>query len=143
MQLDLSALQNAIAQLDEALAFCHSELANSNPRLALHLRAAAIQAFEFTYELCYKTLRRYLQATEPNPAAAEEMTFNELIRRGYALGLLQAEISTWQAFRKDRGTTSHTYDETKAAEIFAALPTFLNEARFLLQQIQTRQEGTV
>ncbi|WP_082081361.1 nucleotidyltransferase substrate binding protein [Methylocucumis oryzae] len=46
------------------------------------------------------------------------MTFNELIRRGYALGLLQAEISTWQAFRKDRGTTSHTYDETKAAEIF-------------------------
>jgi nucleotidyltransferase substrate binding protein (TIGR01987 family) len=140
MKLDLSSLQKAIAQMEEALAFCNSDLAKSDSRLALHLRAAAIQAFEFSYELSYKTLKRYLEETEPNPSAVEEMTFNELVRRGYELGLLQAEIAEWKEFRKDRGTTSHTYDEAKAQDVFATIPAFLEEAKFLLSQIQTRQE---
>jgi nucleotidyltransferase substrate binding protein (TIGR01987 family) len=140
MKLDLSSLQKAIAQMEEALSFCNSELARNNPRLALHLRAATIQAFEFTYELSYKILKRYLEATEPNPAAVEEMSFNELVRRGFELGLLQAEITEWKEFRKDRGTTSHTYDEAKAQDVFETIPAFLAEAKFLMSQIQKRQE---
>jgi hypothetical protein len=77
--LDLSSLQKAIAQLDEAIAFCRSDLATANPRLAVHLRAAAIQA---SYELSIKSLKRFLEATEANPSAVEEMSFNEMIRRG-------------------------------------------------------------
>ena len=138
--LDLSSLQKAIAQLDEAIAFSRSDLAAANPRLALHLRAAAIQAFEFTYELSIKTLKRFLEATEANPSAVEEMSFNEMIRRGYELGLLQAEIAAWRAFRRDRGTTSHAYDEAKALIVFEAIPAFATEAKFLLAQIQERQE---
>jgi nucleotidyltransferase substrate binding protein (TIGR01987 family) len=138
--LDLSSLQKAIAQLDEAIAFSRSDLATANPRLALHLRAAAIQAFEFTYELSIKTLKRFLEATEANPSAVEEMSFNEMIRRGYELGLLQAEIAAWRAFRRDRGTTSHAYDEAKALIVFEATPAFATEAKFLLAQIRERQE---
>lgn len=137
--LDVSSLQKAIAQLDEAIIFCGSDLAQANPRLALHLRAAAIQAFEFTYELAIKSLRRHLEATEPNPAAVEEMSFNEMIRRGYELGLLQADITAWREFRRDRGTTSHAYDETKALEVFVAIPAFAAEAKFLLARIEERQ----
>jgi len=140
MKLDLSSLQKAIAQMEEALEFCNSDLARSDTRLALHLRAAAIQAFEFTYELSYKTLKRYLEETEPNPSSVEEMTFNELVRRGFERGLLQAELADWKAFRKDRGTTSHTYDEAKAQDVFETIPAFLREARFLLSQIKQRQE---
>ena len=114
MILDLTSLQKAIAQMEEALAYCNSDLAKNDPRLALHLRAAAIQAFEFTYELSFKILKRYLEATETNPAAVDDMTFNELVRRGFELGLLQAEMAEWKEFRKDRGTTSHAYDEEKA-----------------------------
>ena len=138
--LDLSSLQKAIAQLDEAIALSRSDLAAANPRLALHLRAAAIQAFEFTYELSIKTLKRFLEATEANPSAVEEMSFNEMIRRGYELALLQAEIAAWRAFRRDRGTTSHAYDEAKALIVFEAIPAFATEAKFLLAQIRERQE---
>ncbi len=139
MQLDLSSLAHAIAQLEEALSFAHSDLARQDERLALHLRAASIQAFEFTYELSFKMLKRFLEAAEANPASAEEMTFNEVIRRGYALGLLQEELAIWKEFRKDRGTTSHTYQQQKAQDVFTRIPRFLSEAQFLLAQIQQRQ----
>ena len=56
--LDLSSLDRAIARLEEALQFYHSDLAKGDTRLATHLRAAVIQAFEFTYELAFKTLKR-------------------------------------------------------------------------------------
>ena len=142
MALDLTSLRLAIAQTDEALEFCRSDLAKDTPRLALHLRAAAIQAFEFTYELSYKTLKRYLEETEPHPASVEEMSFNDLIRRAYEAGLLQAELSEWRVFRKQRGTTSHTYDESKAQDVFDGIPDFLKEARFLLNEIERRQSRT-
>ncbi len=64
MKLDLSSLKKAIAQLEEALFYCHSDIAKKDDRLALHLRAGAIQAFEFTYESCFKMLKRYLEMTE-------------------------------------------------------------------------------
>src|SRR5439155_3534506 len=101
--------------------------------------AAAIQAFEFTYELAIKVLRRYLIETEPNPATVDEMSFNDLVRRGYALGLLKAELPEWKEFRRNRGTTSHTYDAAKAQAIFEGIPGFLEEARHLLTQIAKRQ----
>jgi len=40
--LDLSSLQKAISQLEEALEYCQSELAMNDTKLAQHLRAAAI-----------------------------------------------------------------------------------------------------
>lgn len=138
--LDLSSLTKAIAQLEDAKSYCESDIAKNDPKLALHLRAAAIQAFEFTYELSFKMLKRYLEATEANPSAVEEMTFNELVRRGFEIGVLQAEIAQWKEFRKDRGTTSHTYDEAKAKDVYESIPDFLTEAKFLLTTIQQRQE---
>lgn len=137
MSLDLTSLRNAILQIEEALTYARSDLAKGDPRLARHLRAAAIQAFEFTYELSVKMLKRYLETTEANPASVDEMTFNELIRRGYEAGLLQAELSDWKRFRRDRGATSHA--EAKAREVFATIPAFLTEAKVLLAQIEARQ----
>lgn len=51
MKLDLTPLEDAVAQLEEALDIYHSDVALTDPRLKRHLRAAVIQAFEFTYEL--------------------------------------------------------------------------------------------
>lgn len=140
MKLVLSPLQKAIVQLEEAIQYCDSDLARQDSRLALHLRAAAIQAFEFTYELAVAMLRRFLETTESNPAAVSELSFNNLIRLGYKRGLLSAELSDWQQFSKNRGTTSHTYNEEKAAEVYQSIPEFLAEVRFLLEQIVKRQE---
>jgi nucleotidyltransferase substrate binding protein (TIGR01987 family) len=139
MILDLTSLENAIAQLEEALTYCNSDLAKNDLRLARHLRAAAIQAFEFTYELSFKMLKRYLEETEANPAAIDDMKFKGVIRRGFELGLVSREADEWELFRQDRGTTSHAYNEEKAQDVFEGIPDFLEEAKFLLAQLQKRQ----
>jgi nucleotidyltransferase substrate binding protein (TIGR01987 family) len=138
MQLNTVALEKAITQLKEALSYSTSPLAEDE-KLALHLRAAAIQAFEFTYELSLKMLKRYLTLTEPNPNIINEFSFNEFIRKGYEKGLLLSELTVWKEYRKNRGTTSHTYDEDKALEVFEQIPSFLKDAEYLLNELKKKQ----
>lgn len=139
MVLDFSPLAGAIAQLEKSYAYYHSDLAASDQELAWQFRAASIQAFEYTYELAWKMLKRYLENSLPNPAEVDEMSFPELIRTGSEQGLLLSAWPTWRDFRKARGTTSHTYDEQKAEAVFAIIPAFLADARFLLRRLQERQ----
>jgi nucleotidyltransferase substrate binding protein (TIGR01987 family) len=141
MTIDISSLSKAIAQLDDALAYANSDLAKTDPRLALHLRAAAIQAFEFTYELAIKTLKRYMASIDPSPDNIDALDFSGLVRAGFARGLLNEEISAWRRFRHDRGTTSHAYDNDKAQAVFEKIPRFLREVRFMRDRIERRQAG--
>ena len=80
MRLDLTPLDDAIAQLEEALEFHGSDLASRDPALKLHLRAAAIQAFEFTYELSFKMLKRHLEQASENPDRFDQASFSEIMR---------------------------------------------------------------
>jgi nucleotidyltransferase substrate binding protein (TIGR01987 family) len=136
--IDVGTLDRAIAQLEEALAFAAAEHAH-DARRARHFRAAAIQAFEFTYEVTTKRLRRFLADTASSPETIDALDFSGLVRLGYKTGLLNEEIAAWRSFRESRSITSHTYDGAKAQAVFAAIPRFLTEARHLHDQIKTRQ----
>ncbi len=139
--IDLSPLAKAISRLEESLRFCDSDLARRDPALAEQFRAAAIQSFEFTYELSHKMLKRLLKASLADPAAVEEMSFQDLIRTGNERGLVRSGWSSWRDYRAARGATSHTYDEEKAAEVFAFLPRFLEEAKELLRRLEEALKG--
>ncbi|MDE2921784.1 MAG: HI0074 family nucleotidyltransferase substrate-binding subunit [Acidobacteriota bacterium] len=141
MKLDLTALNDAIAQLEEALEYHGSEVAARDPALKLHLRAAAIQAFEFTYELSFKMIKRYLEQASENPALFDEMSFSAIMRDAFQRGLLRSELASWKEYRKLRGTTSHTYDEDKARVVFESVPAFLREARYVRDQLRRRNES--
>ena len=140
MKLDLTPLSDAIAQLEEALDYHGSDLASRDPALKLHLRAAAIQAFEFTYELSFKMVKRHLEQASENPAQLDEMTFNAIMREAFRRGLVRSELSIWKKYRKNRGTTSHTYNRDKAQVVFESVPGFLQEARYLRNQLQRRND---
>ena len=134
MQLDLSSLQNAVLRLDEALI-----LLNADPGNAI-TRDAVIQRFEFTYELSWKMLKRYLEMTAANPAVFDEISFQNLIRQGSEQGLLKSGWDEWWQYRDARSITSHTYNEAKAKEVIVILPDFLIEAKFLLNMLKTRSQ---
>ena len=138
MNLDLSPLENAVLQLEEALELSNSELVELDPRLRRHLRAAVIQAFKFTYELSFKMLRRHLEIGSDNPEEIDRMSFSNVIRAAYSLSLVPSELPMWRQFRRNRGTASHAYRETKAQAVYDTVPAFLEEIHFLLTQLQER-----
>ncbi len=137
-KLDTSSLARAIKQMEQSLAYYHSETVQADPGLTRQLRAAAIQAFEFTYELSCKMLKRYLEMTSPHPQEIESMSFKDLIRTGCERELLLSDVEQWTRFRYERSITSHTYDEKKSIEVFQSIPSFLNEAEYLLASLNTR-----
>lgn len=112
MSLDLSSFKKAIQQLEDSLDICENKSARGfDSRIEKQLKAGAIQAFGFTYELSWKLIKRYLETTEPSPDL-DDITY-----------------------RKRRGITSHTYDENKAEDIYQNIPEFLTEVKYLFKQL--------
>lgn len=91
MSLDLSSLRSAIRQLQTSLAYAHSPMAAADPGLGEQLRNSVIQCFELSYELSWKMLKRHLEATEANPAALDQINFQDLIRLGNERGPLRSD----------------------------------------------------
>ena len=140
MSLDFSSLQNAISQLEKSLKYANSSLARSDVELFEQLRNSVIQCFEFTYELSHKMLKRYLEATAASPDEIDLATFQNLIRSGNESGLLRSDWLRWRTYRQARTDSSHTYDEGKAAAVYAIAPDFLDEAKFLYAQLAQRSK---
>lgn len=140
MKLDLSSLANAVSQLEDFIDNYDSDIVRQFPQIKDQMRAGVIQAFEFTYELSHKMIKRYLEQTSANPSEVDGLSFQGLIRRAKQQGLLRSEPDIWMQYRAERGTTSHTYDDEKAQSIFENIPEFLEEARHLLKELQERNK---
>lgn len=133
MPLDLTSLVNAMQRLEEGLARYRSDISDTQ------IRDGLIQRFEFTYELSHKMLRRYLESAAANPAEFDAADFQYLIRTGNEQGLLLSAWPEWRKFRDMRSKTSHTYDEGIALQVVEGIPAFLQEARYLLSELERRQ----
>ena len=140
MTLDLSALENAVAQLEEGFVLYDSDIVRQHPEIRGQMRAGAIQAFEFTYELSIRMIQRYLEQVSANPAEVDRLEFRSLIRRASEQGLLQSDLAAWLEHRRNRGLTSHVYNEAMAERVFQAAQNFLVEVRHLLRELQERNE---
>ncbi|GAB2905376.1 nucleotidyltransferase substrate binding protein [Rheinheimera gaetbuli] len=138
-QLDLNALNQAVTSLQQALqdsqdpAFTNS-LTPSQRRLVI---AGVIQNFEFSYELCYKMLKRQLEQDAAVPADIDQLSFKDLIRTAFEAGLL-AEPELWFEFRRQRNITSHTYDQLKAQSVYQTAMVFLPQAQAVLAKLEQR-----
>ena len=134
MPLDPTPLVHAVERLREGQARYERDRSDEQ------IRDGLIQRFEFTYELCHRTLRRYLQETSPSAEEVARMSFAELIRAGNAQGLLRAEWPAWRQFREMRTRTTHTYDAASAAGVVAEIPVFLKEVEHLCGELQKRRQ---
>jgi nucleotidyltransferase substrate binding protein (TIGR01987 family) len=138
MNLDFSPLNNAARQLEKALRYANSDMAKADAGLREQLRNSVIQCFEFTYELSHKMLKRYLEETAASPEEIDLSTFQNLIRLGNEKKLLRSDWTQWRTYRQARTDSSHTYDEDKAESVFEIAPDFLEEARYLFDELAKR-----
>ena len=137
MKLYYSTLEKAMAQLEKSLAYLDSEMSRDDPDLRMQFRAASIQAFEYTYELAVKMIRRQLEQIVSNPAELREMVFMDLIRSASEAGLVK-DVPAYKVFREKRNITSHTYDDAKAEYVLSGIDVFVDNTRFLLRELKRR-----
>jgi len=139
MALDLSSLKKAVASLDKALKVAADDRLDDMPEDQQDvIKAGVIQSFEFTYELCWKFMKRWL---EENMGAAyvDGVTRRELFRLS-AESKLIADVDQWMEYHDARNETSHTYDHDAADEIFQVAKTFFPDAERLSQALEEKND---
>jgi len=133
MTVDLGPLRRTIGALQEALFTYQSRTTDESLRVLL--RDATIQRFEFTFEVAWKTLKRFLEENSIEPI--DRLTNRQLFRLGFEQGLLR-DSAAWMLYLGRRNLTSHVYSEAIARQVFEVIPQFLEDARFLLAQLEQR-----
>jgi nucleotidyltransferase substrate binding protein (TIGR01987 family) len=122
-ELTLTPLTKAIASLEDALS------QPFNP----YTRDASIQRFEYTFELAWKLLQRYLKTY----TTADVLSVKDLFREAARLELIDA-AEPWFEFLAARNLTSHTSNENTANETYSVAVTFLPAVKELLNSLEAR-----
>src|SRR5437870_5279548 len=130
MVLKLTPLEQALARLGEAIEFANSDMARKDKRLFQQFRNSVKQCFEFTYELCWLTLKRQLEKDSLTSTAIDELNYNYMMREAAVRGLV-ADPLVWMDYRKQRNITSHAYNEKMAQEVYETALKFYKDAEKL------------
>jgi len=128
----LQSFRKAFGQLSKATATA------SERELSDLEQQGLIQAFEFTHELAWNTLKDFLESR----GATDLYGSRDATREAFAKGLIE-DGDAWMAMIQSRNQTSHTYNEDTADEIAEAiLSSYVKEfGKFLTKftELQSRE----
>lgn len=113
------ALAAAIARLREVLQAPETDVS----------RDAAIQRFEFCFELAWKSIQEQARAE-----GLDCQSPKGCLRLAFKTSWIENEQG-WLAMLDDRNRTSHTYDEDLAKAVFQRLPNYLPLLAALLDKL--------
>lgn len=82
-------------------------------------RDAAIKRFEFTVELAWKSIQKFLREEGIICRSPKEC-----LKEAFKLSLVEDD-PRWIEMLEDRNLTVHTYDEKTADEVYQRLPRYL------------------
>ncbi len=122
MKIRLDALQKAVHSLEMALI---------PPPANDRERDGAIQRFEYTLELCWKTGQKVLKEQGVSSNSPKSV-FRDLAQQG-----LVDDPQAWVDFVDCRNQTSHLYNEETAVLVFAAVQRFLGAAKAYLKRLES------
>lgn len=95
-----------------------------------------IKAFEYTFELAWKTLQDFLREQGYPDIAGPRPTIEQSFQDGYIV-----DGEGWMRMQRSRNLTSHTYNEDTATEIAAMIKTeYIQLFRSLFARLT--KEGT-
>ena len=137
-KLELNSLKKAVSALKGVLGKSDdAELMRSLDEITRNaIRSGAIQHFEFTWELSWKFIKRWLEINRTPPAG--EMR-RELFRLA-AENRLIVDVDAWVRHSDARNLTSHTYDLEVAERVYHAAHEFSRDAQRLLDALEARND---
>ncbi|MFH1542800.1 MAG: nucleotidyltransferase substrate binding protein [bacterium] len=138
--LDLSSLEKAIGSLKSAINVYSRNEKNIkiDPELRNAVRAGVVQNFEFTYELCWKFMKRWLDSNLGS-MLVDGIHRRELFRLA-AENQLISNVENWFEYYENRNKTSHTYNSATADEVVEAAFAFLQDAQELLVNLKKHND---
>lgn len=140
MPLELGSLRQAILSLNAVLSRSNNlQLMTSLDDVTQQaIKAGAIQHFEFTYELSWKFMKRWLEMNV-SPTAVDGVTRRELFRQAAEHKLI-GDIESWMAHHYARNQTSQTYDASVAEEVYRAVDPFRRDVGELLAALEAHND---
>lgn len=140
MPLELDSLRRAVSAFRGVLALSDDgDFMGRLDEVAQNaIKSGAIQHFEFTYELCWKSIKRWLKMNV-GPTVAEGAARRELFRLASEHRLI-ADVEQWMRHHDARNRMSHTYDPDVAEEVYAAAHSFAGDAEGLLEALEARND---
>jgi len=117
-----------LTPLKKALKSLHNAI---NQPFNEYTRDATIQRFEYTFELSWKILKRHISME----TGINEYTIKNIFRTAAKQGLI-THVDAWFDYLKARNLTSHTYNELTADETYAFAKQFVNDADYLIAQLE-------
>ena len=102
------------------------------------LQAGLIHNLEFTYELCWKAMKRWLE-NNISPEAADGVSRRELFRLAAENHLIE-DVDEWMTYHEARNQTSHRYDSVLAEDVLKVMADFARAAQRLLANLKARND---
>lgn len=139
MSLDLSSLKKAVVSLDRALGVAAPNRLEAMPTDQQEvIKAGVIQNFEFTYELCWKFMKRWLE-TNISPMVADGVARRELFRLAAESRLIE-DVEQWMRYHEARNQTAHIYDPAIAQDVYATARRFSGDATKFLRGLESHND---
>ena len=138
MPLDLESLMKAVSALENAIYRCNNEefLFNLDEVVRNTIKAGVIQYFEFTYELCWKFMKRWIELNV-SPEITSGISRRELFRLAAEHRLIN-DVEQWMRYHYARNLASHTYEERTADEVYQFALIFSPDSRQFLESLIQR-----
>lgn len=118
---NLGNLEKALNQFNDALNESESPI----------VRDASIQRFEFTYELCWKTLKSFLEDIHGIRTVSPRQVFKE----AFALSLIENE-DVFVEMIEARNKLAHTYNEEQAINIYRNCGAYFLAMKNVFEQLK-------
>jgi len=134
VMLDLTQLKKAQFAFDEALEYALSLEADKNAYPFLAARGNLIQSFEFTFEISWKMMKRYID-NSLGSKGEKINTHKDLYRLAGQRGLIN-EFYPWLDYRDARNKTSHSYNEEIAEEVYRVAKNFKTDLADFVGRIE-------
>jgi len=138
--LDLTAIEKAQKSLSDSLGVLNDKhfIDKLTPQQFHTIHAGVIQNFEFTYELSWKFIKRWLENNIGN-TEVDGVSRRQLYRLAAESKLIEG-IDLWMTFHKYHNLTSHTHDENTAKEVAGTCPAFSQACQRLIIELSSKND---
>ncbi len=129
--LELTSFRKAVYLLKESMDWYRDE-STVAPREIL--RDSVIQRFEYTYELAWKMMKRWLEINI-GASYVDGISRKELFRMAAEQRLIDDPVK-WFEYHEARNQTSHIYDESIAQDVFNVVGSFLDDVEKFFKTLE-------